>query len=88
MTEKEEYLRRLDKQDGVLEQLMKGQMDILTKMAEHRVEHEAVDPSIKELVGILKGIKFMRGAVIAIGSVCGTLWLIWIWIKDHLQFKL
>lgn len=88
MTEKEEYLRRLDKQDAVLEQLIKGQADMLTKMAEHRVEHAAVDPSVKELVGILRGIKFMRGAVIAIGSVCGTLWLIWVWIKDHVHFKL
>lgn len=88
MPEKEEYLRRLDKQDDVLEELMKGQITLLTKMAEHRVEHEAVDPSIRELVGILKGIKFMRGAVIATGSVCGTLWLIWVWFKDHVHFKL
>lgn len=88
MLEKEEYLRRLDKQDVVLEELMKGQTTILTKMAEHRVEHEAVDPSIRELVGILKGIKFMRGAVIAIGSVCGTAWILWTWLKDHVHFKL
>lgn len=87
MTEKEEYLRRLDKQDETLEKLIEGQTTILTKMAEHRVEHEAVDPSIKELVSILKGIKFMRAAVIAVGSVCGTAWIVWVWIKDHIHFK-
>ena len=87
MTEKEEYLKRLDKQDETLERLVEGQHDILTRMAEHKKEHELVDPSLQELVTLLKGIKFMRATVIAVGSVCGTAWIVWVWVKDHIHFK-
>lgn len=86
MTDKDEYMRRMDKQDEALDRLVEGQTAILLKMAEHRKEHEGVDPSIKELVGILKGIKFMRSATIALGSICGSLWIAWLWIKDHIKW--
>ena len=85
MTEKEEYLKRLDKQDEALEKLVEGQRDILTRMAEHKKEHKLVDPSLQELVTLLKGIKFMRATVIGLGSVCGFLYMAWVWAKDHIK---
>lgn len=88
MTEKEEYIRRLDKQDETLAKLMEGQSAILQKMAEHRVEHEAIDPSVKELVGILKGMKFMKAATVLLASILGTFWVVWLWVKDHIHLKL
>lgn len=86
MTEKEEYIRRLDKQDETLEKLMEGQTAILQKMAEHRIEHEAVDPSVKELVGILKGMKFLRATAMVLASVIGGGYLTLLWIRDHVKF--
>lgn len=87
MMEKEEYLRRLDKQDEILERLVQGQADILTKMREHRAEHEAVDPSVKELVGILKGLKFMKATTVLFAAIVGSAWVTLVWIRDHLHWK-
>ena len=78
MTEHDRYERRLDNQDAMLR-------EILAKMAAHRVEHEAIDPSVKELVGILKGVKFMKATTILLGSIIGSLWLAWLWAKDHIK---
>lgn len=78
MTEHDRYERRLDNQDAMLR-------EILAKMAAHRVEHEAIDPSVKELVGILKGVKFMKATTILLGSIIGSLWLAWLWTKDHIK---
>lgn len=69
---------RLDNQDEMLRQ-------ILTKMAEHRKEHEIVDPSILEVVDILKGIKFLKTTTIVLASVSGFLWAAWVWAKDHIK---
>lgn len=78
MTEHDRYERRLDNQDAMLR-------EILAKMAAHRVEHEAIDPSVKELVGILKGVKFMKATTILLGSIIGSMWLAWLWAKDHIK---
>lgn len=69
---------RLDKQDVMLR-------EILQKMAEHRKEHETVDPSIKELVDILKGVKFMRSTVLLLAAVLGGAWALITWAKDHVK---
>lgn len=87
MIDREEYLRRLDKQDEMLSRLEEGQADILAKMREHRVEHEAVDPSVKELVGILKGLKFMKAATILFAAIIGSAWVALVWIRDHIHWK-
>lgn len=87
MTQQEQFLKRLDDQDKVLEKLVAGQSDILLKMSEHRIEHASVDPSIKELVGILKGVKFLKGTILLLASIVGSCWLAFVWIKDHLHWK-
>lgn len=78
MSEHDRYERRLDNQDAMLR-------EILERMASHRAEHEAIDPSVKELVGILKGVKFMKGFVIILASIVGSLWVAWLWAKDHIR---
>jgi hypothetical protein len=78
MSEHDRYERRLDSQDAMLR-------EILERMAAHRAEHEAIDPSVKELVGILKGVKFMKAATILFASIIGSLWVFWIWAKDHIK---
>lgn len=78
MSEHDRYERRLDSQDAMLR-------EILERMATHRAEHEAIDPSVKELVGILKGLKFMKATTILLGSIIGSLWLAWLWAKDHVK---
>lgn len=78
MSEHDRYERRLDAQDAMLRQ-------ILEKMAAHRAEHEAIDPSVKELVGILKGVKFLRATVILLASIFGAGWAFLIWAKDHIK---
>lgn len=69
---------RLDKQDTMLR-------EILERMAEHRKEHEGVDPSITELVGILKGMKFLRSTTLLIAAIVGAGWAIIVWAKDHVR---
>lgn len=83
MTQQELYLQRLDQQDKVLKDLMDGQTQILLKMEKHRTEHEAVDPSIKELITVLKGIKFMRATVIGIAAVAVGVVGVVAWVKAH-----
>ena len=79
MRRDDNFSTRLDTQDDLLRQ-------ILAKMAEHRKEHEIVDPSIVELVGILKGVKFLKGFVILCASIVGSLWVAWLWAKDHIKW--
>lgn len=76
--EHDRYEKRMDAQDVMLR-------EILQRMATHRVEHEAIDPSVKELVGILKGMKFMRSVVILLASILGSVWLAILWAKDHIK---
>lgn len=76
--EHDDLKARLDTQDELLR-------EILRRMAEHKKEHEIVDPPIIELVDILKGIKFMKGFVLIAGSIIGSLWVAWIWAKDHVR---
>jgi hypothetical protein len=78
MPEHDRYERRMDQQDAMLR-------EILERMATHRAEHEAIDPSVKELVGILKGVKFMKATTILLASILGSVWLIWLWAKDHVK---
>jgi len=78
MTEHDRYERRMDQQDAMLR-------EILERMATHRAEHEAIDPSVKELVGILKGLKFMKATTLLLASIVGSLWLAWLWAKDHVK---
>lgn len=76
--ETDELSARLDTQDKLLR-------EILSRMADHKKEHEAVDPPILELVNILKGIKFLKGAFIFLASCAGSVWVAWVWAKDHIK---
>lgn len=76
--EQEGLESRLDKQDVMLR-------EILSRMSEHKKEHEQVDPSIKELVDILKGVKFMRSTVLLLAAVLGGAWALIAWAKDHIK---
>ena len=69
---------RLDTQDELLR-------EILTRMSAHKKEHEIVDPSLLELVNILKGMKFMKAATLLLASFVGSLWVAWLWAKDHIK---
>lgn len=70
--------KRLDQQDGMLR-------EILDNMATHKAEHAAVDPSIQELVGILKGMKFMRSAAVMVAALIAGAWALLAWAKDHVR---
>lgn len=77
--ETDELSARLDTQDKLLR-------EILSSMAEHKKEHEIVDPSLMELVGVLKGIKFLKATTILLASFIASLWVAWIWVKDHIKW--
>lgn len=78
MREHDRYEQRLDAQDSMLR-------EILSRMAEHKMEHELVDPSINELVTILKSIKFLRGLVIVGASIIAGCWALIVWARDHIK---
>lgn len=78
MSDQDRLEGRLDQQDTMLR-------EILTRMAEHKKEHEAVDPSILELVGILKGMKFLRATTLLLAAVVGAAWAVLVWAKDHIR---
>lgn len=71
-------LTRLSDQDVKLR-------EILSSMAAHKAEHAEVDPSIKELVGILKGMKFMRSTVVLLSVLIAGGWALIVWAKDHVK---
>lgn len=83
MTQQELYMQRLDQQDKILAKLVEGQENILIGMATHRKEHEAVDPSIKELINILKGIRFLRATIIGLAAVAVAVVGGMTWLKAH-----
>ena len=76
--EHDRYERRMDEQDTMLR-------EILTKMALHKQEHENIDPALKELVSILKGIKFLKATIVALGALVGSCYMAWLWAKDHIK---
>lgn len=70
--------KRLDQQDGMLREILGG-------MATHKAEHAEVDPSIKELVNILKGMKFMRSTFVILAATIAGAWALLAWAKDHVR---
>lgn len=78
MPTEDEILRRLDKQDETLGEILKG-------MAEHREYHKLTDPGVTEVVDMLKGAKAVKVVVSWAVGLTATGAAAWTWFVEHIR---
>lgn len=78
MPTSDEIARRLDKQDDMLTQILKG-------MAEHSEYHKLTDPGVSEVIDILKGAKGAKIFMSWLTGMAVSAAALWAWIGDHIR---
>ena len=81
-------LNRMNHQDRTLDEIKSAQAQLNNKVETHIQLEAEVKPSIDELIGILRGSKFIGRFVFWLCSALGSAWLFLQWAKDHLHVTL
>lgn len=76
---KEQFDKMLEEFKRVLPS---GDIDKTRKLLEDLSDDQG---TLKELVGILKGLKFMRSTVVVVAGAIATLAGAWTFLKDHIK---
>lgn len=77
--------RRMDNQDKVLADQNKVLQEISEKLSVHIEVDATVKPSVDELVTMLKGMKFLRAAVLFVAPLGAVVWQAFVWFRDHFR---
>lgn len=77
--------RRMDNQDEVLREQSRVLGQISEKLSVHIEMDAAVKPSVDELVTMLKGMKFLRAAVLFVAPLGAVVWQAFVWFRDHFR---
>lgn len=78
MPTSDDIARRLDKQDGMLAEILKG-------MAEHKEYHKLTDPGVSEVIDILKGAKGVKVVMSWLAGLAVSAAALWAWLGDHVR---
>jgi hypothetical protein len=80
-------LNRMNHQDRTLDEIKNQQSDMKQKLDTHMQMEADIRPSIDELIGVLKGSKFIGRIVFWLCSIAGAAWGFIVWSRDHIKIS-